>query len=80
MGVQVRRFARARLQNIEADLWVNQRVWGGELRVASGFGIRDTGLYATVGGATSRVGAYTPGTLTQVTYGLETSILWRPKP
>ncbi|MEZ4317970.1 MAG: hypothetical protein R3F61_10720 [Myxococcota bacterium] len=78
VGVEVRRFARGRVQCLEGEVMLNDRVWAGEIRTRVGYGVRDTGLYLTVGGATSRFSSWTPGDLLQVTYQVETSVLWRP--
>lgn len=78
IGAEVRRFTRGRLQLLEGDLFFGRTLWAGQLRTRVGFPLSDTGVYATIGGSTSRFSAYEPGRLTQVTWALETSLLIRP--
>ncbi|MCB9674986.1 MAG: hypothetical protein H6737_07710 [Alphaproteobacteria bacterium] len=77
LGIEVRRFGRRRFQSVEGELMSSTTMIAGELRSRAGYGVRDTGLYFTLGAATSRFQAY-QGTARQVTYQIETSVLWRP--
>jgi len=75
-GLEVRRLRGGRLQSLEVDALANERLWGVELRSRAGFALGESGAFVTIGGGTSRFSAWQAGVLSQVTYQLETSVLW----
>lgn len=55
LGAELRRTNAGRMQFLEGEVLLGPSVIGGSVRAAIGFGIGDTGWFATVGASTSRI-------------------------